>query len=52
MHCVIVGWKTPPKLEYAWRWAGSVWPREKNNDKGLYEDEPYASHLTSLRTCS
>ena len=37
MAWVIVGWKSPPYWEYAARWVGRVWPKEKNVDSALLD---------------
>lgn len=35
MACVMVGWKRPPWGEWARRWQGRVWPREKKSERIL-----------------
>lgn len=32
---VMVGWNSPPNLEYAERWVGRVWPNVKNAERAL-----------------
>lgn len=38
MAWVMVGWKSPPKVEYAPRCVGKIWPSVKKSDETLFGD--------------